>query len=533
MFRTAIEAEILYQALYVLVQRLNTSLTKCQTRYCMEPRPSVDDCKVMRFVKRLSGKTPREQSSSGKKIEAVWCSGADRRSFEASAVLHFVFFEVIVNKMQQSAKESCLLKRKTVPEVFPLTIGSGKTMPFEKRHAGCEEREKINRRRIYDTLRINFFQATKQTACIFSKGDKNNPQDLRVHKHIFVGNSRLVTAMTHTDNNGDNAEQREKRYYYHSDHLGSTQFVTDWRGKQYEHIEYTPYGELWIEEVSAGLNKLPFRFTGKEMDEETGLYYYGARYLDPKYSRWLSGDPALGDYIPKAPIDDEAKKHNENLPGMGGVFNVVNLHLYHYAGNNPVKYTDPDGKIVIAPAVVWGINAILLMIGAHHVASSNKGDKLYQQIANGNTKEFSSTDLYHLYKSGKGKNVTLSQVGLSSKIQKAVASNPALTKNKGSVQSRFINQLKAGGASEKFERTYDFESVVFAIGGATVSGQFDGTVTKNENGTTHIEGTITYSFHDTFTDPYDTFNVTAGEFNPDGKSYEITETWTVKIIGDY
>ena len=86
-------------------------------------------------------------------------------------------------------------------------------------------------------------------------------------------------------------------------------------------------------------------FQKGEMDEETGLYYYGARYLDPKYSRWLSSDPALSDYIPKAPIDDEAKKHNENLPCMGGVFNVVNLHLYHYAGNNPVKYTDPDGKI--------------------------------------------------------------------------------------------------------------------------------------------------------------------------------------------
>ncbi|WP_315451184.1 RHS repeat-associated core domain-containing protein, partial [uncultured Treponema sp.] len=183
--------------------------------------------------------------------------------------------------------------------------------------------------------------------------DKNNPQGLRVHKHIFVGNSRLVTAMTHTDNNGDNAEQREKRYYYHSDHLGSAQFVTDWRGKQYEHIEYTPYGELWIEEVAAGLDKLPFRFTGKEMDEETGLYYYGARYLDPKYSRWLSGDPALNDYIPKAPIDDEAKKHNENLPGMGGVFNVVNLHLYHYAGNNPIKYEDPDGKDIISFFKGW------------------------------------------------------------------------------------------------------------------------------------------------------------------------------------
>nr|WP_230977835.1 RHS repeat-associated core domain-containing protein [Treponema vincentii] len=169
--------------------------------------------------------------------------------------------------------------------------------------------------------------------------------------------------MTHTDNNGDNAEQREKRYYYHSDHLGSAQFVTDWRGKQYEHIEYTPYGELWIEEVAAGLDKLPFRFTGKEMDEETGLYYYGARYLDPKYSRWLSGDPALSDYIPKAPIDDEAKKHNENLPGMGGVYNIVNMHLYHYAGNNPVKYTDPDGRALETP---WDIaNGVLGSISGY------------------------------------------------------------------------------------------------------------------------------------------------------------------------
>ena len=197
----------------------------------------------VRFLKRPSGKTPLEQNSSGKKIEAE----------SAVPILVYLYIIIIVHKYRQSVKR-IRSNKNILFEVFPLTAilaGSGKTVPFEKRHAGCEEREKINRRRIYDTLRINFFEATKQTACIFSKG---------------------------------------------------------------------------------------------EMDEETGLYYYGARYLDPKYSRWLSGDPALSDYIPKAPIDDEAKKHNENLPGMGGVFNVVNLHLYHYAGNNPVKYTDPDGK---------------------------------------------------------------------------------------------------------------------------------------------------------------------------------------------
>jgi hypothetical protein len=52
----------------------------------------------------------------------------------------------------------------------------------------------------------------------------------------------------------------------------------------------------------------------------------------------------MGEYIPRAPVDEEAKKYNQNLPGMGGVYNYINLHAYHYAGNNPVKLTDPDGR---------------------------------------------------------------------------------------------------------------------------------------------------------------------------------------------
>jgi RHS repeat-associated protein len=166
----------------------------------------------------------------------------------------------------------------------------------------------------------------------------------RYRKHIYLNESRIVTKIARADGSFTN-EERIKQYYYHSDHLGSAQLISNADGEEYERIEYTPYGELWIEKASTASNiDIPFRFTGKERDEETGLYYYGARYLDSKTSRWLSTDPALGDYIPGVPINDEAKKHNQQLPGQGGIFNTINSHLYHYAGNNPVKYTDPDGR---------------------------------------------------------------------------------------------------------------------------------------------------------------------------------------------
>ena len=124
--------------------------------------------------------------------------------------------------------------------------------------------------------------------------------------------------------------------------MGSASLITDYKGDEYQRIEYTPYGETWVEKTSnTGLEYMPYRFTGKELDEETGLYYYGARYLNPRTSKWISTDPALGEYIPS--IGKATASDAGSLPGMGGVFNTVNLHLYHYAGNNPIKYTDPTG----------------------------------------------------------------------------------------------------------------------------------------------------------------------------------------------
>ena len=161
-------------------------------------------------------------------------------------------------------------------------------------------------------------------------------------KNVYLGETRIVTKLARADQKTAH-EETYKQYYYHSDHLGSATMISDWEGKEYQRIEYTPYGETWVEKTNnSGSEFLPYRFTGKEVDQETGLYYYGARYLDPKYSMWISTDPALGEYIPE--MGKGNAKDSGSLPGMGGIFNHINGNLYHYAANNPVRYIDPDGN---------------------------------------------------------------------------------------------------------------------------------------------------------------------------------------------
>ncbi|MBI2577189.1 hypothetical protein HYV84_08305, partial [Candidatus Woesearchaeota archaeon] len=104
-------------------------------------------------------------------------------------------------------------------------------------------------------------------------------------------------------------------FFYHPDHLGSTDLVTDESGKKVEKTAYMPFGEV----LSGGESR--FTFTGKEMDKGTGLMYYGARYYSPSFKRFTQPDSVIAD-----------------------VYNPQNLNRYSYVMNNPVKYTDPTGK---------------------------------------------------------------------------------------------------------------------------------------------------------------------------------------------
>jgi len=141
------------------------------------------------------------------------------------------------------------------------------------------------------------------------------------------------------------AEAYRAIYYYHGDHLGSSNYITDRTGRVFEHTIYLPYGETWIDEGHE-TSLLGYKFTGKELDEETGLYYFGARYYDPQVSQWISTDPALKDYMPTgAELFFPEQAFNANsLKGAGGIYNSLNINLYHYAGLNPLKYVDPDGR---------------------------------------------------------------------------------------------------------------------------------------------------------------------------------------------
>ena len=114
-----------------------------------------------------------------------------------------------------------------------------------------------------------------------------------------------------------NDTTKEETFFYHSDHLGSTSYITDDKANITQYDAYLPYGELLVDEHSSS-EELPYKFNGKQFDEETGLYYYGARYMNPVASIWYGVDPLAEEY--------------------------VNTGSYVYCVDNPITLIDANGK---------------------------------------------------------------------------------------------------------------------------------------------------------------------------------------------
>lgn len=178
--------------------------------------------------------------------------------------------------------------------------------------------------------------------------DQSGGYETTIYINGTFEHQRSVTASSTVENNSLHIKDNQKRVtivrvgpalpgdpapavkYHFSDHSGSSNVVVDDTGAWTNSEEYLPYGETSFGTFA----RKRYRFTGKERDSESGLYYNGARYYVPHLTRWSSCDPA----------------------GVGGGNNP-----YEYCRSAPTVHTDPDGKFV--PLLLAGLAIVLLI---HH-----------------------------------------------------------------------------------------------------------------------------------------------------------------------
>ncbi|HTN87933.1 MAG TPA: SpvB/TcaC N-terminal domain-containing protein [Sorangium sp.] len=137
--------------------------------------------------------------------------------------------------------------------------------------------------------------------------------------HVMDGTRRVAMVETKTvDTSGPFTVTPRVRYQL-DNHLGSASLEVDAAGLVIGYEEYHPYGTTAYWSAASGIevSQRRYRYTGKEKDEETGLYYHGARYYAPWLGRWTTADPA----------------------GM-----VDGPNLYRYVRGNPIRLRDPSGR---------------------------------------------------------------------------------------------------------------------------------------------------------------------------------------------
>ncbi|MBU1381983.1 hypothetical protein KKD49_14220, partial [Myxococcota bacterium] len=136
-------------------------------------------------------------------------------------------------------------------------------------------------------------------------------------RYIFDG-SRLLRL----DWNNTGSDSAFTRRWMHPDHLGTASLISNDAGDAESITIYLPYGAVLEEKSETGFRD-PYGFTGKELEVDLGIMYFGARWYNPQLGRWLSPDPL---YLVSTAKNGEKEQN-----------------LYHYAANNPWKFVDPNG----------------------------------------------------------------------------------------------------------------------------------------------------------------------------------------------
>ncbi|MBU1683096.1 LysM peptidoglycan-binding domain-containing protein [Patescibacteria group bacterium] len=150
------------------------------------------------------------------------------------------------------------------------------------------------------------------------------------------------------------ADETETTYYFLTDHLGSVDVILDEDGSVVERADYLPFGSDRLRTTETEAPDTDYKFTGKELDGETGLMYYGARYYDPLIGRFTTADPWEGDLL-----------------------NPQTLNKYSYAVNNPLFFLDPTGMYIVKTGEVEKgdtLTAITSDINTHYGTNYSYND---------------------------------------------------------------------------------------------------------------------------------------------------------------
>ena len=138
--------------------------------------------------------------------------------------------------------------------------------------------------------------------------------------HVMDDQQRVAMVETLTVSGATDVDPATPRIRYAlEDHLGTATLELDDTGAIISYEEYHPFGSTawWAGEATGEVSRRRYRYTGKEKDEETGLYYHGARYYAPWLGRWCAADPV-------------------------GLADGPNR--YAYVGNQPIVLIDPTGR---------------------------------------------------------------------------------------------------------------------------------------------------------------------------------------------